>query len=529
MNSLRNKFESRSGGFHDKTLCVRYVWLIPVLLFVVLRLPALIHMPGGQDEHWFAVPGYTVWKEGIPRIPYVPTQNRDTFFKDADRCLFTLPPALFYLQAPFFAIFPAGYPTARIPLFLAALATIPLTFGLCKRLGTSDAAALLAATLMAIGRPLMFTGLVVRPDLLCAVCGWLCILMLTRFFADGRLSQLSISGLFCGLGALFHPFALVFAIQVGFAIVAMRSSIIDKAKQSLVFGLSTGATLLLWTPLIAMYPQEFENQFFANVVDRAGPGIGSRMLFPWDSLRHHAVLLFEFAGVWQCLLLASALVAGSVVILTTQPRRFAVPYLGLCWSSVYLTAVVAGIHPTKGYWVYPVFWIMGALALTVDWFAGTVHGDRNSQAAGDREVPGRKRRRIVYWISAVLLIGISLPGAGLTSSYRYVRYWGDPKYHAPTFIAQVLDDLPKEGLFLADLSYVFDVYLSGRETLLCQEREFYWGDQTIDYAVILLAWEGLDANWSEQYDAVLEKTYGTRERPQNCFVEVYRPQELLNE
>ncbi|QDS88655.1 hypothetical protein EC9_28460 [Rosistilla ulvae] len=529
MNSLRNTFDKISVGSANQSACARRLWLIPVLLFVALRLPALIHMPGGHDEHWFAAPGYTVWQEGIPRLPYLPTRNRDTFFENADRCLFTLPPALFYVQAPFFAIFPAGYPTARIPLFLAALATIALTFGLCKRLGTSDAAALLAATLMAIGRPLMFTGLVVRPDLLCAVCGWLCILMLIRFFADGRLSKLSISGLFCGLGALFHPFALVFAIQAGVAIVAVRASILEKAKRAIVFGLSTCGVLMLWAPLIAMYPYEFKSQFFSNVVDRAGPGLGSRMLFPWDSLRHHAVLLFEFAGLWQCLLLATALIAGSVVILYTKPRRFAIGYLALCWSSVYLTAVVAGIHPTKGYWVYPAFWIMGALAIAVDWLAGRSPVGSDPQQASDREVAGCSRRKIVYLGSALLMLGLSLPGAGLRSSYLYLRYWGDPKYHAQTFIAQVLDDLPMEGVYMADLSYVFDVYLSGRETLLCQDRELFWGDRTIDYSAILLAWEGLDENWSEQYGAVLDKSYGTREIPQSCFLEVYRPRVLLND
>ncbi|MEL7338108.1 MAG: hypothetical protein AAFN70_18085, partial [Planctomycetota bacterium] len=142
-----------------------------MLLYVVLRLPALIHQPGMQDEQWFAVPGYTVWQEGIPRIPYVPTRNRETLFENADVCLMALPPGLFYVQAPFFGLFSAGYPTARLPLFLAALITIGITFWVVRRLGGSLGAATAAAVIMALSRPLLFTGLTARPDLLSAVAG----------------------------------------------------------------------------------------------------------------------------------------------------------------------------------------------------------------------------------------------------------------------------------------------------------------------------------------------------------------------
>ncbi|MCA9047744.1 MAG: hypothetical protein KDA89_03395, partial [Planctomycetaceae bacterium] len=85
---------------------------LPVLVFVVLRLPALVHQPGAQDEQYFSVAGLTAATEGIPRIPYYPTRNPATFFDRADQCLMALPPGLFYAQAPFFRVFPAGYPTS---------------------------------------------------------------------------------------------------------------------------------------------------------------------------------------------------------------------------------------------------------------------------------------------------------------------------------------------------------------------------------------------------------------------------------
>src|SRR6056297_2733229 len=33
--------------------------LLPMLLFVALRLPSLVHAPGFQDEQWISVPGWT--------------------------------------------------------------------------------------------------------------------------------------------------------------------------------------------------------------------------------------------------------------------------------------------------------------------------------------------------------------------------------------------------------------------------------------------------------------------------------------
>ena len=498
-----------------------WLWLIiPIAAYIVLRLPMLIHAPGGQDEQWFAVPGWTVWKEGVPRIPYLPTRQRGTFFENADRCLMALPPALFYVQAPFHAIFPPGYATSRIPLFLGALGGIIMTFAVARKLGASLRSSTLAAALMAISRPLMFTGLTVRPDLLAALGGWLCLLLLWKALAhdSGRRATpwMLLSGCACGIAGLFHPFALVFAIQAGVAILFSRSGWRQTARNLLAFGISCSAMLALWLPLIWKFPAEFRSQFFSNVLDRAGPGLGSRLIWPWPALRHHARLLYEFAGPWQCVFFAVALVAATVAVAQQRGRREALGYAALLWSSVYLTAVVAGLHPTKGYWVYPSLWILSGFALSVD------HWTAPLTTAG-------RRRHLAFVAVSMLTIVIMLPGAGLRSTFLYTAHWGDPEYHAPTFISQVLDELPQEGLFLADLSYVYDVYLSGRETLLCQERRKYWGNRELDYTALLLAWEGEDAGWASQYDARFVKRFGGRDVPQMCFVDLYVQKESMDE
>ena len=492
-----------------------WLWVvIPIALFVVLRLPILIHAPGGQDEHWFSVPGWTVWNEGVPRIPYVPTRNRATFFEDADVCLMTLPPAMFYLQAPFHAVFSPGYPTSRIPVFLAALVAIGLTFVVARKLNASLAAATLVATLMALGRPLMFTGLMARPDLLSALFGWLCILCLWRHFQYQRARDLVAAGICCGLAALCHPFALVFAMQSGVWMLFAKGGLVTKSKRLVGFGICCAAAVSLWLPLIWKFPGPFRSQFFANVLDRAGPGLPSRLVWPWPSLQHHARLLYEFAGPWQCGLLATALIFASIGVWAARPRREAIGFIALLWSSVYLTAVVAGLHPTKGYWVYPTLWVLSGCAVAIDRYV--LRRDAASVIS-----PISRGVKVRFAIAAILLVLLMLPGAGLRSTWIYFSNWGDRSVHGKRFIAEVLDHLPEEGLYMADLIYVYDIYLSGRDTLLCQEREQYWSDRTLDDVTLLLSWEGDDGNWAQQYDAQFVKRFGNRDLPQNCFVDLF--------
>ncbi|QEF98810.1 hypothetical protein Mal15_28670 [Stieleria maiorica] len=501
----------------------------PMLLFALLRLPTLIHQPGVQDEQWFAVPGFTVWREGIPRIPYVPTRNRETLFENADVCLMALPPGLFYVQAPFFGLFPPGYATARLPLFLAGLATIGIVFWIVKRLGGSTPAAGAAALIVSLSRPLMFTALTTRPDLLSALAGWLSILAAWQMLRSGRspggrggsigaMRWAWISGALSGLAGLFHPFALVFAMQGGVAMLLGTTGVLEKAKRAACFVAGNALVISLWIPLIVSYPYEFRSQFFANVLDRAGPGLPARIVWPIPSLMHHAGLLYEFAGPFQCLLMAFGLLAGTALFW----RHCALPVaerkglIALVWSSVFLTATVAGLHPTKGYWVYPFVWIVAMAVIGLDGFLVGLGQDLRTRLT-------QRNALFIRFVLLSLAVLMLLPGAGLRTTWVYLTHWKDPSVYAPAFIHGVLNDLPQQGVFYADLSYVFDVYLSGRETRLCQERQHYWGDQPLAYTFLLLSWEGEDAGWANQYGGSHVRRIGNRQRPQNCFVDLYRP------
>ena len=479
---------------------VHWLWLlVPIGIFTVLRLPAVIHQSGGQDEQFFAVPGYTVWNEGIPRIPYFPARERSTFFENADRCLMALPPGLFYVQAPFFGLFSAGYPTARIPLFLAALVAIALMYALARVFGSSSMNALAAAGLLSLSRPLMFTGTIARPDLLCVVCGVGAILLSLRASEKTHSGIWVAIGTLCGLAGLFHPFALVFCIQAAAIAGLTPGSLRKRVIRIGLIALTSTTVLSLWLGLILRFPYEFRSQFFSNVLDRAGPGLPWRLVWPFPSFAHHARLLWEFAGPWQTLFLVIGLLGGSIYLFqTTLPHR-PWKFLGLAWSSIYLTATVAGLHPTKGYWIYPTMMIMALM----------------TSALSRLECPKFYKRAFL-----VMAILIMLPGAGLKTSWLYLRHWGSPKYHASNFIRGVLEEYPQKGLYLSDLSYVFDIYLTGRTTLLCKDPSDYANEVNLEYDYVFLAWEGADAGWAKEYKTTLLVEKGFRDPPQACYVDV---------
>jgi hypothetical protein len=487
-------------------------WLALVVslgIFTLLRLPAILHQPGGQDEQFFAVPGYTVWTEGIPRIPYFPARERSTLFEKADRCLLAMPPALFYCQAPFHAFFSPGYPTARLPSFLAGLIAIVLVYFISTSFHATPLWAFAAASLFAISRPLMFTGTIARPDLLCVACGLGAILVWLRSHAQPQwFHSLAMGGL-CGLACLFHPFGLIFCIQAGLAAIFSTGSSRARSIRFAWLAASASIVLSLWLPLILRYPEEFRSQFFANIFDRAGPGLPSRLVWPFPSFIHHSRLIREFAGPLQSVLYATIVALGYFVVRqrlrppTTLPATSSDAtiqhLLVIVLSSIYLTATVAGIHPTKGYWAY-------SAALTFVLAAVLASQFLTSKVAN----------RIAF----LTLLLLMLPGAGLRTAWVYLQHWEDPAYHAPSFIQNTLKDYPQEGLYLADLSYVFDIYLTGRKTVLLKDKTDYANQIDLDGDYIFTAWEGNDAGWADQYGPYSVRHLGTQMPEQACYVDI---------
>lgn len=451
-----------------------------------------------------------MWNEGLPRIPYCPTRERATFFENADVCLMALPPGLHYVQAPFFGLMTAGYPTARMPVFLGGFVLLWVVWRLIQPVCSNATVAGLSVCALALCRPMLFTCIVTRPDLLCSCCGLAALLAMWLWHDNGSRRYLLAAGVLCGFSALFHPFAIVSCLQCGVWALARRSDAwLQRVINASVLTICVIVVVaVLWLPLIVAHPYEFRSQFFANVLDRSGPGLFSRLLWPWESLLAHWERQWRFNQTPQFFLLVIGVVGASAVWLFNRPTVAQKRYLLLVWSSCYLTPTTVGVHPTLGYWIYP---IAMCYPLLVD----------GMWRIGELITPARYRLVLSLGICFVLM-SILFQGSGARTLLVYYQHWGDVRYHGGRFIASVLAELPSEGKFMVDTGYVFDVYLSGRDTIMCQSKEQFWPDESLDVQFWMITQEGIDGDWVRDYDADYWKSLGARDEPQRCFLEMYR-------
>ena len=435
--------------------------------FLVLRLPLIYRQSGGHDEELFAIPGWTVLQEGIPRIPFLPCRDPDRYMYKADVVALMLPPAYFYWQAAVFAVIGPGYASAQLSSALAGVVAVVLVYRLGVRFYAAAAPALWAAGLYSFSRLFYLPAIHSRPDSLCAAISLGAILAAARWHSSARRRWLALAGALGGLALLTHPFGIVACVQVGaWALLAARGWL----NKLLSAALAASCGLLvfaLWLPMVVTYYDIFTTQFFSNVLDRAGPGLLYRFVWPWESIAKQSRLFTEHSGIWQTALLACGLAVATMVDRrrSTEGRKLA---LWLAWSSIFLLAVFQGTHDMKSYWCYP-----GAfLFLCVG---------RSIEAAGDwiRQNLGRRFR----WASlaaCLVLLGLMLPGCGLRALAEQLAHWNDIDYNKRRFVEKLLRDLPEDAFYAVDGTYVVDFYLAGRKTILVDCVE----DQAYDYCVL---------------------------------------------
>lgn len=494
-------------------------WLILAVIaaaFLALRVPVMYRQPGGQDEGYFSVPGWTILDEGIPRIPYVPSRNPESVFYKADEALFTLPPAYFYWQAAFYAVLGPGYGTARLASAAAGLVGVGLVYLLGRQFYGDERAALWGAGLYSIARAFYFPCLFARPDMLCTAIGLGAVTCAWHWHRTGRLLALAGAGALVGLGLLTHPFAIVYALQIGAWVLFGNRGWRRRITSSAIFGFAALAVFSCWLPLILAHPEPFRVQFFNNVLDRSGPGLLSRLVFPWQFLALQSRLFLEHAGILQTVLMLAGLLVATVHDLRRDVRKAGpgpVTALVLAWSSIYLLIACQGAHPTKMYWCYP-----GALTFICVGRAVTlVYGLLSSWWHGSPS-----RHFVIRGVLSLLLVALMLPGAGLRATLTYLRHWSDLSYNSPRFVRSVLEDLPEEGRFLVDPAYVFDVYLEGRRTILATTNPFYFDASGMPYDYLIAGRYDLERDIPDELDGVYLRSYGQREDLLACYAEVYR-------
>lgn len=486
-------------------------WLVlggVMTIFLVMRVPLMYRQPGGQDEEWFAVPGYTVAQEGVPRIPFVPSRDRQCVFYRADDAVFALPPAYFYWQAPFFLVLPAGYGTARLASAAAGLIAIWLVYRLGRALYDDVAAGLCAAALYGLSRVFFFAATCARPDMLCATVSLAALWMTWRWQTSGRLRWIACAGILVGLAVLTHPLGAVVSLQTAVWVAIVGCGWKHRAQSLALLVGSALAAFALWTPLIAMYPETFQVQFFNNVLNRTGPGLASRLLFPWHLLAYQAKVLWVHAQPIQFVLMAAALLIATLLDVRraeTGPRTA----LALAWSGIYLLASTAGLHPSNGYWSYPGALVFLLVGRVVSWAC------HRWAEAGRAKIP-------LTLPAGLMLVALMIPGFGLRAWVAHVRHWSDPDYNVVAFTRQMLQQYPADTRLAVDQAFVFESYLAGRPTLLACEEPFYFRLSDFQYDYLIVGPYGRQVRIAETLPVELIRTHGNAGDLFACYAQVYR-------
>jgi hypothetical protein len=483
--------------------------LIAILAaFACFRAPFVLKQLGGHDEQYFAVPGLTVAREGIPRIPYYAARNPDSFFDRADEALLFLPPALFYLQAPFFLALSPGYPAARWPCFLAGAITIWLLYELTRR-AAGRTAGLWAAGLYALSRVLFFSATIARPDQPCAAFGLAAYLFVWNYSDTRRLRWITAAGVCLGLALLCHPFAVVMCLVCGLWTLFLEAPLRRRLTAAVLLAASTLVIFAIWTPLILAHRDVFEHQFFNNVVNRAGPGLPARLLWPWPYVGYQLGLLIEQAGPWQTALMLIGLVLATSCALRRSASRAERCLVAMIWGSLYLMIAFQGRHYMKTYWCFTGALLFAAVgSLLAELF--------------------RRLERRPAWMrlaAAGLVLAILLPQSGLRLWLKQIVPAEDDRYHGPRFTQRLIAALPTQGRFLVEPDFVFDVWLTGRNVGL-RETPDQFQVERLAYDWLVVGRDAISKEIPKRLDGELVRSLGSKDDPFACYAEVYRPQAI---
>ena len=504
---------SNGNGIDPQTLGTRRSWgclATIVVAFLVLRVPLMYRQPGGQDEDYYAVPGWTILQAGVPRIPYLPARNRQSVFYKADEVLLALPPAYFYWQAAVYAVTGPGYGPGRLASALAGLVAVLLVYELGRCLYRSERVALVAAGLYSLARVFFFPATFARPDMLCATFCLAAIWAAWHWQRGRRPGWLAAAGAFAGLAMLTHPFALVACLQLAGWVLLSRNGWKARLRNVLLLGGVAASVFACWLPLVLFYPEHFLTQFGNNVLQRSGPGLLWRLLTPWESVPVQYRLFLEHCGLTQSLLLFGGLLLATILDCRRRDEG-ATTALLLAWSSVYLMVVCLGQHPAKGYWCYPGALLFLCVGRTIE--AGGLWLGRDCHTG---------RRRLAETIGTLVLLALMAPGSGLRVWATHARLWSDQDYNAPAFAEAMLRQLPGDAEYLVDVSYVLNFYLAGRQTVLALNIETYFAAAGQRYDYLVVSRTGIEQDLPQQLAGQWVRSYGNRDDPLACYAEVYR-------
>jgi hypothetical protein len=487
------------------------------VVFLAWRVTLAYRVPAGMDEELFGVTGSTILRGGLPRIPYIPTRDLDSFYFGADICLYILPPLSFYLQALAQWVLGDGIGSARVASILEALASAGLVWALARRFLGNAQGAICSAAIFVFGRACGFPAMTARPDMAATLFGLATIWVATQTQgrnADSRGSNRRSAGLdhhvalraglLAGASLLAHPMGIAPFVHAGSTILLRPGSWSQRLLRGAVYVLAATLVFSLWGLLIALHPDLFWHQFRGAVIGTSTGGLRNTIANPWPVFRFQAAQFVDRAGLVQtCLYLAGltwAMVRGARdrMHLTIAIHSLA------AWG---ILVLFMGQHGILGYFAYPAaFLSIGAAGLAGDaakWLA---------------------KLGLPPWCGTLFVsttIGLCLiPGSGIRTLVAHIEHWHDPNYQARRFAEDLLDGLPPDARLAIDDEFVLDAWLAGRTVVNAHYLEFL---PDFNPDLVILGYDGLRLSKIDHRALKLVETRGEPDNEFACWVRVYRP------
>jgi hypothetical protein len=480
-------------------------------LFLAWHVPLMYRIGAGQDEDWYAVPGITILRTGLPQIPYIPARDPGSACFKADVILDTLPPLGFYLQAAVELVLGKGLGQARMASALAGLAACYLVYDLACTWFGDRRGALIAAAAYLLSRAFYFPATTARPDMAAVALGLLALRAVVRYRRSPRRVHAIVGGIAAGLSLLAHPFGIVPTTQAGLALLAGPGDLRARLRDASIFSIAALLIFSLWLPLISLHPDIFRAQFIDVVLNLAGHGLEKSALTPWSVLGYQLRQVHEHMQSIQAGLYASALAWATLACRKMPGSRDFAAHL---WASWLLLFLFEGRHPTLGYYAYPAALTCIALGALASRAAG-----RLERASGGR--PAWLAAATPWLVCGALLLAF-LPGAGLRTLLVQLRHLNDPAYDAHALARAVMDDIPSRALTAVDEAYVLDFYLAGRPVLDATIHPFSYDVRTRPFEYIVFGRRGMKDFLPLMNDLILIRTYGDRSDPFAPYAELHR-------
>lgn len=486
------------------------LFLLIVAGVLAVRVPVMYREPGELDEECYATPGLFVLRDGVPRLPHIPGRAPEAIFYHADTVLFAEPPVSFYIQALFYSVLPPVYGTARLVSLCAGIAVLGLIWALARQWIGGVWAAAWAAGLFSMSRWFFLQAIRARPDVLCTAFGLAAIWAVCRWRQTEQRRWLVLAGVFIGLGGMTHPFALVYAVQIGVWVLIASRGWKRLWQPALVAVVSLLVVAACWLPLILEYPDIFQVQF-RNQFLSPRDSLAARALAPWQPVWHHGSMMWHQIKPWQFLLAVVPLTACTVQACRRgagHVRTLAV----LAWSSIYLMALSAGVqHPVPGYWTYPA----SLMFLCTGWLI--------DRARWRLDRAGRLGRGIAWTAGAGLVLSM-LPQSRVGTLVAHLRHWDDVNYNAPRFARRMMSEVPPEAYCAVDTEFLLDFLASGRRVVLARAGTGSIQANRLPWEYFIGSRMAIENRMIEAMQGELVRTWGDRQDLYACYAELYRPE-----